>query len=88
MIVNGFLQKDYENEPPTGPKKQTQSNPTCHGLPPSEAGSPATTIFFKNQKNAQIFKKLLICTCFYSIIVLFYTLYGEAHLSVEYGEGV
>jgi len=27
MNVNAFLQKDYENEPPSGPKKQTQSNP-------------------------------------------------------------
>jgi hypothetical protein len=24
MNVNAFLQKDYENEPPSGPKKQTQ----------------------------------------------------------------
>jgi len=27
MSVNAFLQKDYENEPPSGPKKQTQTNP-------------------------------------------------------------
>ncbi len=27
MNVNAFLQKDYENEPPSGPKKQTQTNP-------------------------------------------------------------
>jgi len=25
MNVNAFSQKDYENEPPSGPKKQTQS---------------------------------------------------------------
>ncbi len=30
----------------------------------------------------EIFEKLLICTCFYSIIVLFYALYIEIHLSV------
>jgi hypothetical protein len=34
----------------------------------------------------EIFEKLLICTCFYSIIVLFYALYIEIHLSVDYGE--
>ena len=28
----------------------------------------------------EIFEKLLICTCFYSIIVLFYTLYTERHI--------
>ncbi len=27
MNVNAFLQKDYENEPPSGPKKQTQFKP-------------------------------------------------------------
>jgi len=27
MNVNAFLQKDYENEPPSGPKKQTQTKP-------------------------------------------------------------
>jgi len=27
MNVNAFLQKDYENEPPSGPKKQTQNKP-------------------------------------------------------------
>jgi hypothetical protein len=27
MSINAFLQKDYENEPPFGPKKQTQTNP-------------------------------------------------------------
>ena len=34
----------------------------------------------------EIFEKLLIGTCFYSIIVLFYALYIEIHLSVDYGE--
>jgi len=33
--------------------------------------------------NKNFFKKLSICTRFYSIIVLFYTLYRKAHLSVE-----
>ena len=28
----------------------------------------------------EIFKKLLICTCFYSIIVLFYTICTEGHI--------
>ncbi len=27
MNANVYVLKDYENEPPTGPKKQTQSNP-------------------------------------------------------------
>ncbi len=27
MNINAFLQKDYENEPPSGPKKQTQFKP-------------------------------------------------------------
>jgi hypothetical protein len=27
MNANAFLQKDYENEPTSGPKKQTQTNP-------------------------------------------------------------
>ena len=27
MNVNAFLQKDYENEPPSGQKKQTQFKP-------------------------------------------------------------
>ncbi len=27
MNVNAFFQKDYENEPPSGSKKQTQTNP-------------------------------------------------------------
>ncbi len=27
MNVNAFLQKDYENEPPSGPNKQTQFKP-------------------------------------------------------------
>ena len=25
MNINAFLQKDYENEPPSGPQKQTQN---------------------------------------------------------------
>ncbi len=41
MNANAFLQKDYENETTLRPqKKQTQSNPTCRGVAPSEAGSP------------------------------------------------
>jgi len=27
MNATAFLQKDYENEPPSGPKKQTQNKP-------------------------------------------------------------
>jgi hypothetical protein len=27
MNANAFLQKDYKNELPSGPKKQTQTNP-------------------------------------------------------------
>ncbi len=27
MNANAFLQKDYENEPSSGPKKQTQNKP-------------------------------------------------------------
>ena len=27
MSANIFITKDYENEPPSGPKKQTQTNP-------------------------------------------------------------
>ncbi len=36
MNVNAFLQKDYENEPPSGPKKtnpkQTQTNPILEAM--------------------------------------------------------
>ena len=36
MNVNAFLQKDYENEPPSGPKKtnpiQTQSKPVLSAV--------------------------------------------------------
>jgi len=27
MKINAFLQKDYENEPTSGPKKQSQNKP-------------------------------------------------------------
>jgi len=30
MNVNAFSQKDYENEPPSGPKKQTQFKPNSN----------------------------------------------------------
>jgi hypothetical protein len=54
---------------------------------------------FQRQKNApvplrnryvakEIFKKLLIYTLFYSIIVLINALYIEVYLSVGYGEGL
>ena len=53
---------------------------------------------FQTQRNApaplrnryaarEIFKKLLIYTLFYSIIVLIFALYIEVYLSVGYGEG-
>jgi len=32
MNVNAFLQKDYENEPPSGPKKQTQFKPNSNPI--------------------------------------------------------
>jgi len=31
--LNAFLSKDYENEPPSGPKKQTQTNPISKYYP-------------------------------------------------------
>jgi len=80
MNANAFSQKDYENETTSRPQKN-KPNQTQ----------------FQRQKNApaplrsrcvaqEIFEKLSICTCFYSIIVLFYALYIEIHLSVDYGE--
>ena len=48
MNVNLYVIKEYENEPRLpAPAKQTQSNPTCRGVAPSETGSPAPPIFFK-----------------------------------------
>jgi len=32
MNVNAFLQKDYENEPPSGPKKQIQFKPNSNPI--------------------------------------------------------
>jgi hypothetical protein len=32
MNVNLYVIEDYENEPPSGPKKQTQSNPIFFAL--------------------------------------------------------
>ena len=32
MNVNAFLQKDYENESPSGPKKQTQNKPNSNPI--------------------------------------------------------
>jgi len=87
MNVNLYVIEDYKNKPRLpAPGKQTQSNPTCPGVAPSlcqrcKAGTPAPTILFnKTKKMLQIFKKLLICTGFYSIIVLFYTLYTKRHI--------
>ena len=82
MNVNLYVIEDYENETAfrleQNKPKQSQFQRQKNALTP-----------LRNRCVAQeIFKKLLICTCFYSIIVLFYTLYREAHLSVEYGEGV
>ncbi len=80
MNANAFSQKDYENKT-TFRLEQNKPNQTQ----------------FQRQKNApaplrsrcveqEIFEKLSICTCFYSIIVLIYALYIEIHLSVDYGE--
>ncbi len=33
MNVNLYVIEDYENEPPSGPKKQTQSNPIDFQIP-------------------------------------------------------
>jgi len=74
MNANAFSQKDYENETTRRPKKT----------------NPKQTQF-QRKKNApaplrsrcveqEIFEKLLICTCFYSIIVLFYTICTEGHI--------
>jgi len=32
MNINAFLQKDYENEPLSGPKKQTQNKPNSNPI--------------------------------------------------------
>jgi len=41
MNVNAFLQKDYENEPPSGPKKtnpiQTQTKPVLSAACPERS---------------------------------------------------
>ncbi len=74
MNVNLFATKDYENKtafrPQKNKPKQSQFQRQKNALTP-----------LRNRCVAQeIFKKLLICTCFYSIIVLFYTLYTERHV--------
>ena len=45
MNVNAFLQKDYENEPPSGPKKQTQNKPNFE-RPKSLAGKSGHTLLW------------------------------------------
>ena len=99
MNANVFVTKDYENKTAFRPQKnkpnQTQFQ-TGHQPPPTSYLPPQFSLKF-TPKNApallrsrcveqEIFEKLLICTCFYSIIVLFYALYIEIHLSVDYGE--
>jgi hypothetical protein len=79
MNANAFSQKDYENETtsrlPKYKPNQTQFQ--------RQKNAPAP---LRSRCVAQIFEKLLICTCFYSIIVLIYALYIEIRLSVDYGE--
>jgi len=49
MNVNLYIIEDYENEPPSGPKKQTQSKPISSKAKMSLTENPATPIS-KNQK--------------------------------------
>jgi hypothetical protein len=93
MNANAFSQKDYENETSYRLQKnkpnQTQLR-TGHQPTPKLYLLPQFSSKF-TLKNApaplrsrcvaqEIFKKLLICTCFYSIIVLFYTICTEGHI--------
>ncbi len=89
MNVNLYVIEDYKNKPRLPAQgKQTQSNPTCRGVAPSlcqrcETGSPAPTIFFKKipKKMLQIFKKLLIRTCFlFDNSIVLHTIYTERHV--------
>ena len=93
MNANVFVTKDYENETafrlPKYKPKQSQFQ-TRHQPPPTSCLPPQFSLKItlknapaplRNRYVAQeIFEKLLICTCFYSIIVLFYTLYTERHI--------
>jgi len=74
-----FLSSVHWHQPPP-----TSYRPPQFSLKFTLKNAPAP---LRNRCVAQeIFQKLLICTCFYSIIVLFYALYIEIHLSVDYGE--
>jgi len=44
MNTNIFITKDYENEPPSGPKKQTQTNPIskASAVADSKGGNAST----------------------------------------------
>ncbi len=80
MNANAFSQKDYENETTLRLRKNKPNQTQFQ----RQKNAPAP---LRNRCVAQeIFEKLSICTCFYSIIVLFYALYIEIHLSVDYGE--
>ena len=93
MNASAFSQKGYENETSYRLRKnkpnQTQLR-TGHQPPPTLLLLPQFSSKF-TLKNApaplrsrcvaqEIFEKLLICTCFYSIIVLFYTICTEGHI--------
>ena len=50
MNANIFITKDYENEPPSGSKKQTQSNPISESYP-NAAASFFYTMDYENKRN-------------------------------------
>ena len=95
LITKDYIKYDDfavpKNKPNSNPNKPKQSQfQTGHQPPPTPYLPPQFSLKF-TLKNApatlriryaarEIFKKLLICTCFYSIIVLFYALYTERHI--------
>ena len=88
MNVNLYIIEDYENKTTLRPQKNKPNQSqfqTGHQPPPTSYLPPQSSLKF-TLKNApaplrsryvaqEIFEKLLIYTGFYSIIVLFYTLY-------------
>ena len=82
MNVSIFSQMAYKNFIPLAGQKNKPKQTQFQRL----KNAPAP---LRNRYAArEIFKKLLIYTLFYSIIVLIYALYIEVYLSVGYGEGL
>jgi len=74
MNVNLYVIEDYENETAFRPQKNKPNQSQFQRQ--KNAPAPLRSRYVEQE----IFEKLLICTCFYSIIVLFYTLYTERRI--------